>query len=180
MCLVPLVPINCRLRHIGWEKRGHGLTSRPRESASEAFLDELLILLRFPPRSCHALFAGTLPLRYCTIRFACRIPTWRLSVSGHAASQVTADLGVTNGNGVEVGDEEVHWVSGSGPGRKRIRLNRKPCTPRGFSCSTSATCVEEVTSFGHSVVSHADCKRRRNDQHDGYVPVQPTSPGMHA
>ena len=21
---------------------------------------------------------------------------------------------------------EVHWVSGSGPGRKRIRLNRKP------------------------------------------------------
>ena len=26
---------HCRLRHIGWEKCGHGLTSRPRESASE-------------------------------------------------------------------------------------------------------------------------------------------------
>ena len=28
---------HCRLRHIGWEKCGHGLTSRPRESASEPF-----------------------------------------------------------------------------------------------------------------------------------------------
>ena len=32
---------HCRLRHIGWEKSGHGLTSRPRESASELFLNEL-------------------------------------------------------------------------------------------------------------------------------------------
>ena len=32
---------HCRLRHIGWEKCGHGLTSRPRESASELFLNEL-------------------------------------------------------------------------------------------------------------------------------------------
>ena len=29
---------HCGLRHIGWEKCGHGLTSRPRESASEPFL----------------------------------------------------------------------------------------------------------------------------------------------
>ena len=36
---------HCRLRHIGWEKCGHGLTSRPRESASEAFLDESSQLL---------------------------------------------------------------------------------------------------------------------------------------
>ena len=28
---------HCRLRHIGWERCGHGLTSRPRESASEGF-----------------------------------------------------------------------------------------------------------------------------------------------
>ena len=35
---------HCRLRHIGWEKCGHGLTSRPRESASELFLNELLSL----------------------------------------------------------------------------------------------------------------------------------------
>ena len=25
---------HCRLRHIGWERCGHGLTSRPRESSS--------------------------------------------------------------------------------------------------------------------------------------------------
>ena len=40
---------HCRLRQIGWEKCGHGLTSRPRESASELFLDELLGLFRYPP-----------------------------------------------------------------------------------------------------------------------------------
>ena len=51
LCLLPgglrrFVPCSiganhCRLRHIGWEKCGHGLTSRPRESASELFLNEL-------------------------------------------------------------------------------------------------------------------------------------------
>ena len=45
LCLLPgglgrFVPCSiganlCRLRHIGWEKCGHGLTSRSRESASE-------------------------------------------------------------------------------------------------------------------------------------------------
>ena len=34
---------HCRLRHLGWEKCGHGLTSRPRESASDGFLNELLV-----------------------------------------------------------------------------------------------------------------------------------------
>ena len=53
---------------------GHGLTSRPRESASEAFLDELLQLFQYPPRSSRALLAGTLPLRYCAARFACWTP----------------------------------------------------------------------------------------------------------
>ena len=62
LCLLPgglrrFVPCSiganhCRLRHIGWEKCGHGLTSRPRESASELFLDELLSLFRYPTRSC--------------------------------------------------------------------------------------------------------------------------------
>ena len=39
LCLLP-----GRLRHIGWERCGHGLTSRPRESASEPFLNGLLKL----------------------------------------------------------------------------------------------------------------------------------------
>ena len=82
---------HCRLRHIGWEKCGHGLTSRPRESASELFLDELLGLFRYPPGSARALLAGTLPLRYCAARCAGRAPTWRLPVSGQVASLVTAN-----------------------------------------------------------------------------------------
>ena len=28
---------HCRLRHLGWEKCGHGLTSRPRESSDPVF-----------------------------------------------------------------------------------------------------------------------------------------------
>ena len=50
---------HCRLRHIGWEKCGEGLTSRPRESAKEGSLNELLILFRYPPRSATALLEGT-------------------------------------------------------------------------------------------------------------------------
>ena len=120
---------HCRLRHIGWEKCGRGLASRPGENASEAFLDELLQLFPYPPRSARALLAGT----HCAARFAGRAPTWRLPVSGHVASLVTADPRVAEGNGVEDARREVHWVSGSGPRQKQIRLNRKKtCTPRGF------------------------------------------------
>ena len=36
---------HCRLRHMEWEKCGHGLTSRPRVSALEGFKNELLLLL---------------------------------------------------------------------------------------------------------------------------------------
>ena len=84
LCLLPgglarFVPCliganHCRLRSIGWEKCGHGLTSRPRESASVPFLDELLFLFRYPVGSGRALLAGALPLRYCFDRFACRSP----------------------------------------------------------------------------------------------------------
>ena len=55
-----------------------GLTSRPRESASELFLSELLGLFRYPSRSGRALLNGTLLLRYCAARFAYSTPTWRL------------------------------------------------------------------------------------------------------
>ena len=65
---------HCRLRHIGWERCGHGLTSRPRESASEPFLDELLSFFRYPPGSARALLAGTLPLRFSAARIASRAP----------------------------------------------------------------------------------------------------------
>ena len=65
---------DCRLRHVGWEKSGHGLTSRPRESASELFLDELLGLSRYPPRSSRALLAGTLPSTAALLGLPVRYP----------------------------------------------------------------------------------------------------------
>ena len=43
----------------------HGLTSKPRESASEPFLNELLGLFKYPLGSVRALLAGTLSLRFC-------------------------------------------------------------------------------------------------------------------
>ena len=81
---------HCGFRQIGWEKCGHGLTSRPRESASEPFLNELLLLFSYPRGSARALLAGSSPLRYCATRFACRTPPWQLPVPGHVAGLVAA------------------------------------------------------------------------------------------
>ena len=80
---------HCRLRHIGWERCGHGLSSRPRESSSEFFLDKLLVLFGYPDRSAAALLAGTLLLRYCSARFAWKLPTWRLPDGGRVRELVT-------------------------------------------------------------------------------------------
>ena len=112
LCLLPgglrrFVPCSvganhCRLRQIGWGKYGHGLTSTPRESSSELFLDELLGLFRYPPKSARALLTGTLPLRYCAARFACKTPTWRLPVSGHVARLVAIHCEDAGGHGSEV------------------------------------------------------------------------------
>ena len=116
---------HCRLRHIGREKCGHGLSSRPRESASEPFLNELLSLFRYPTRSGRALINGTLPLRYCAVRFARSTPTWRLPVSGQVSRLVAAYpdfAGECNGEGVAL---RAPLVSKSGPVQKRFRLIRK-------------------------------------------------------
>ena len=135
LCLLPgglrrFVPCSiganhCRLRHIGWENCGHGLTSRPRESASELFLSELFSLFRYPPKSGRALLCGTLPLQYCAARFAYSTPTWRLPVSGHVDRLIAAHSDTAGDRGDEVFGLRVHPVSGSGPVRKRFRLNRK-------------------------------------------------------
>ena len=79
---------HCRLRHIVWERCGHGLTSRPRESASEPFF---LGLFGYRSGSARALVAGTRPFWYCTARLASRITAWWLPVSGHVDCLVTAD-----------------------------------------------------------------------------------------
>ena len=66
---------------------GMVLTSGPRETAAGDFLNELLVLFRYPPRSAAALLDGTLPLRYCAGRSASRFPTWRLPVDGYVLGE---------------------------------------------------------------------------------------------
>ena len=49
---------------------------------------------------------------------------------------------------LKVARRDVHFVGDSGPGRKRIRLNRKKSsTPCGFECACSSTSVEGVAFF---------------------------------
>ena len=76
------------------------------------FLDELLGLFRYPPKSGRALLGGTLPLRYCVARFACSTPTWRLPASGHVDRLIASHSGAGDCRGKVV---RVHPVSGSGP-----------------------------------------------------------------
>ena len=78
-----------RLRHIGWEKCCRGLTCRPRESAGDCFLSDLLSLLGYPAGSGAALLEGTLELKYRTFPFARRKPTWKVSTPGHVADMFT-------------------------------------------------------------------------------------------
>ena len=145
-----------RLRHIGWVQSGHGLTSRPRETSDVWFLDELLFLFGYPPGSGCALLRGTLPLRYCTSRFAHKLPTWSLPDSGGVAMPVHSGYG----SGLPVRSDP----SSSGPrrisdgfgvlrlGRKRVRLRRKTLFMRVFGHlfwgSFSATSLEEIEARG--------------------------------
>ena len=119
---------HCRLRHIGWEKCCHGLTSRPRETSDVGFLDEFLVLFGYPSGSGASLLAGTLPLRFFAESFACRIPTWRLPRSGRVPSLVASWGPVRGGHGAlssALGRAGVYPGGGSGGGAKRVRLHRK-------------------------------------------------------
>ena len=147
---------HCRFRHIGWEKCGHGLTSRPRESASELFLTELLSLFRYPSKSGRALLCGTLPLRYCAARFAHGTPTWRLPVSGHVDRLIAAHSDAAGDCGDDVFGLRVHSVSGSGPVRKRFRLNRKtPAHLAGLLIHSRPRVWKRLRHVGFFRYSHA-------------------------
>ena len=174
LCLLPgglrrFVPCSiganhCRLRHIGWEKCGHGLTSRPRESASELFLNELLSLFRYPSKSGRALLNGTLPLRYCADRFACRTPTWCLPVSGHVARLIPDNYEDAGGCGDEVIGLRVPRVSWSGPFRRRFRLNRKtPAHLAVLLIHSRPRVWKRLRQVGFSGISLPDHTRRRCD-----------------
>ena len=135
-----LVPIAVGLGTLG-ERCGHGLTSMPRESASEGFLNELLELFGYPSGSAAALLGGELHLRYCSGKFACRVPTWGLLARGHVQGLVAEFAGVGGGSWSSHVDRAqlLGLVGGarvSGGRRilgsvKRVRLHRK--TPAHLS-----------------------------------------------
>ena len=62
---------HCRLRALGWEQYGHGLTSRPHEHIDTGFLDDLLVLFGYSTDSGELLVAGTLRMRCCQVSFYC-------------------------------------------------------------------------------------------------------------
>ena len=174
LCLLPgglrrFVPCSiganhCRLRHIGWEKCGHGLTSRPRESASELFLNELLSLFRYPSRSGRALLNGTLPLRYCAVRFAHSTPTWRIPVSGQVSRLIAAYPGSAGDCSSEVSAFRVPLVSRFQHVRKRFRLNRKtPAHLVGRLTHSRPRVWKRLRQVGFSHPSMPDHTRRRCD-----------------
>ena len=166
---------HCRLRHIGWGKCGHGLTSRPSESASEPFLDELLFLFRYPVGSGRALLAGTLPFRYCFDRFACRTPSWLLLASGGVVDLVTAN--VADGHRVvpAVGRREVFLGSQFWFTKETNSTQQKKTLGHlaGFAVQSRPRVWKRLQPVEHSSVSIPDHKRRRSDQdHEGFIPAQ--------
>ena len=89
----------------------------------------------YPDGSAAALVAGVLPLRYCSARFACKLPTWRLPHRGHVCELVTegvigARVLGDDGIGGDLFPHSVGRAGGSFENRVlgsflRIRLNRK-------------------------------------------------------
>ena len=135
-----------------------------RESASELFLDELLSLFRYPPRSGRALLNGTLPLRYCAVRFTHSTPTWRLPASGQVGRLVAAYPDSAGDRGDEVVGLGVFRVSGSGPVRERFRLNRKtPAHLVGLLIHSRPRVWKRLRHVGFSGISMPDHTRRRCD-----------------
>ena len=140
----------------------------------ELFFDPLLLLFHYPPRSSGALLAGTLFLWYCADRFASGAPTWRLPVSGQAAGQVAGASWEAQEVVAEGVGRRVRWVSGSGPNRRRIRLNRKtPAHLAGLVVQSRPRVWKRLCPVGHYSDSITDRKRRRYDQDDGgHVPAR--------
>ena len=116
---------HCRLWHLGWEKCGHGLTCRPRETSHPEFLDSLLEVLGYPVRSGGLLLSGELPLRYYSGNFALRKPSWSLPDCG--GGQALLSVGGPGLGIVELPAARSRerpggcWVKGAGG----MRLNKK-------------------------------------------------------
>ena len=131
-------------------------------------MNELLGLFRYPAGSGRALLAGTLHLRCCAARFARLTPSWRLPVPGSVVHLVAAYSDAGHRAAVDEVGRDVHWVSGSGSGRKRIRLNRKtPAHLAGYMIHSRPRVWKRLSRVDLSDVSDSDHKRRRCEQSDG-------------
>ena len=114
---------HCRLRHLGWEKCGHGLTSRPRETSDPAFLDSLLEVFGYPVKSGRLLLTGEVPLRYYSGNFALRKPSWSLPEVGGVQSLI-ADTSFRSAGGGQLQAGSC-WTKRAGGIWKRVRLTKK-------------------------------------------------------
>ena len=181
-CLAKFVPITAGFGTLVWRS---AVMDRPRESGSEVFLNEVLLLFWYP-RSALALLEGTLPLRYCAGRFASWVPTWPLPAGGHAADLVTgseevsivrveprapADMPCFNGGGGGI------WKSGPRGSVKRVRLNTTTLAHlvrHGIlGIQPRPRVWKRLRVQDHLCGDHADVKARRVHQDDeAYAPVQ--------
>ena len=129
----------------GWEKCGHGLTSRPRETSDPVFLDFLLEVFDYPAESGRLLLAGELPLRYYSGNFALRKPSWSLPEVGGVQGILTPgspDVGLVR---VQVARDQVHsggcWTRGAGGTWKRVRLTKKTASTLVRKMVLSMSCT---------------------------------------
>ena len=99
-------------RHIGWNQRSHGLTSRPLESCRHQWLQAVCEVLGYPKGSALELLDGTLKLRRCTEVFTMRFPPWSLPRVGSGAGKRHV---ITPG----------HHLDAVGNRGKRVWLTRK-------------------------------------------------------
>ena len=128
---------HCRLRNIGWDKCGHGLTSRPRETSDLAFLDSLLGFSFIPLRSGRVLLAGDLPLRYYSGNFVLRKPSWKLPEGGGVQALVTASNSQKGRSRMNLGG---CWTGGAGRDLEESATHRENDQFPG-SASWGASCL---------------------------------------
>ena len=123
---------HCRLRSIGWERCGHGLTSRPLEASDAGFLDDLLFLFGYPIGSGQSLIDGSLRMRYCSANFSCKKPTWRLPQSGGVAALVAVTSARMMVDGSSGSGDIPSFRDFRKDKRMRIRLTKKTNVRKRF------------------------------------------------
>ena len=164
---------HCRLRHLGWEKCGHGLTSRPRETSETAFLDSLREIFGYPARSGPLLLAGELPLRYYSGNFALRKPSWSLPEVGGVQALLTIVLADFSLGNYDAGSGHLMaggcWTKGAGGFWKRVRLTKKTASSlvrrHGDLRVLHGRRWKRLHAFEGFFGEDGSCKRRRLSVH---------------